>query len=287
MTTRRPQRPTGACPPPSPRRRRAGREAPPPPASSPLPRAAPPPPSPPRNRARRPPPARAPPRRPPAGCTTTVTDRRRMAAATCGMARGARGFSSGVVAESTSLDLWKVTETACDALNNVAYRNADNQAALLDLGVLPACLTLLNRHSSAPTSEAAASLHAGALNLLINMADTNRDSQDASRVARRRCGCPSAARSARLAKARLLGVPAALPRHLEPPRQPAPLRHCPRHPHAPPPALARWTRRRHWRLPPPTAPPRARPAPLRLCWRRRHRSRPSRRCMRRSSRCTR
>ena len=80
--------------------------------------------------------------------------------------------------ERTSLDLWKVTETACDALNNVAYRNADNQAALLELGVLPACLTLLNRHHTA-TSEAVSSLHAGALNLLINMADTNRDSQDA------------------------------------------------------------------------------------------------------------
>jgi hypothetical protein len=32
-----------------------------------------------------------------------------------------------------ALDLWAVTETACDALNNIAYRNADNQTALLTL----------------------------------------------------------------------------------------------------------------------------------------------------------
>lgn len=77
-----------------------------------------------------------------------------------------------------TLDLWKVTETACDALNNVAYRNADNQAALLELGVLPACLTLLARHN-AQGNESVSCLHAGALNLLINMADTNHESQDA------------------------------------------------------------------------------------------------------------
>ena len=35
----------------------------------------------------------------------------------------------------------KVTETACDALNNVAYRNEENQAALLKLNVLPTCLS--------------------------------------------------------------------------------------------------------------------------------------------------
>ena len=77
-----------------------------------------------------------------------------------------------------ALDLWKVTETACDALNNVAYRNADNQAALLELGVLPACLALLARHN-VQGNESVSCLHAGALNLLINMADTNRDTQDA------------------------------------------------------------------------------------------------------------
>ena len=88
------------------------------------------------------------------------------------------GGSSYPAAERPSLDLWKVTETACDALNNVAYRNADNQAALLELGVLPACLTLLNRHVAA-SIESVSGVHAGALNLLINMADTNRDSQDA------------------------------------------------------------------------------------------------------------
>ena len=88
---------------------------------------------------------------------------------------GARGH------RAPALDVWKVTETACDALNNVAYRNADNQAALLELGVLPACLTLLSRHdpSRSGADSVAAGLHAGALYLLINMADTNRDSQDA------------------------------------------------------------------------------------------------------------
>ena len=86
-----------------------------------------------------------------------------------------------------ALDVWKVAETACDALSNVAYRNADNQAALLDLGVLPLCLHLLSKQSAASSSSAAAlsaadpacSLHAGALTLLINLADTNRDAQNA------------------------------------------------------------------------------------------------------------
>ena len=77
-----------------------------------------------------------------------------------------------------ALDLWKVTETACDALNNVAYRNEENQAALLKLNVLPTCLSLLSRvHST--SSDTVASLNTAALNLLINMTDTNRDSQDA------------------------------------------------------------------------------------------------------------
>ena len=89
-----------------------------------------------------------------------------------------------------ALDLWKVTETACDALNNVAYRNADNQAALLELGVLPACLALLARHN-VQGNESVSCLHAGALNLLINMADTNRDTGRLDR--RRRCRRPPTA----------------------------------------------------------------------------------------------
>jgi hypothetical protein len=84
------------------------------------------------------------------------------------------------VAPSGAIDLWKVTETACDALNNVAYRNVGNQEALLELGVLPACLSLLARHESGDGGEGVgASLAAGALNLLINMADTNSATQDA------------------------------------------------------------------------------------------------------------
>ena len=93
---------------------------------------------------------------------------------------GRSARTTTAVAPSGAIDLWKVTETACDALNNVAYRNVDNQEALLELGVLPACLSLLARHESGDGGEGVgASLAAGALNLLINMADTNSATQDA------------------------------------------------------------------------------------------------------------
>ena len=93
---------------------------------------------------------------------------------------GRSARTTTAVAPSGAIDLWKVTETACDALNNVAYRNVGNQEALLELGVLPACLSLLARHESGDGGEGVgASLAAGALNLLINMADTNSATQDA------------------------------------------------------------------------------------------------------------
>ena len=90
------------------------------------------------------------------------------------MARGGAGD-----ARPSALDLWKVTETACDALNNVAYRNEENQAALLKLNVLPTCLSLLSRVALDEQRDRRLAQHGGALNLLINMTDTNRDSQDA------------------------------------------------------------------------------------------------------------
>jgi hypothetical protein len=76
---------------------------------------------------------------------------------------GRSARTTTAVAPSGAIDLWKVTETACDALNNVAYRNVGNQEALLELGVLPACLSLLARHESGDGGEGVgASLAAGA-----------------------------------------------------------------------------------------------------------------------------
>jgi len=79
-------------------------------------------------------------------------------------------------ADRPAVDLFKVTETACFALGNVVYHCAENQAAAVELGVLPVCLALLERQ---PGEETPPSVQASALNLLINLADINPVVQDA------------------------------------------------------------------------------------------------------------
>lgn len=66
-------------------------------------------------------------------------------------------------------DALKVTETACSALGNVVFRHPDNQREALAAGGLTSCLRLLE------TAEPAAQV--AALNLLVNLTDTNPEAQ--------------------------------------------------------------------------------------------------------------
>ena len=71
------------------------------------------------------------------------------------------------------LHIFKLTETACLALSNVVFHCADNQQTAIDLGVVDECLRLLQR----PSGGANGAVQVGALNLLINLTDTNATAQ--------------------------------------------------------------------------------------------------------------
>jgi len=104
------------------------------------------------------------------------------AAAAATASRDAAG--DGVAASSLQRDaargagyhpLFKLTETACLALSNVVFHCPENQLAALELGVLEPCLRLLQR----PSCGANRAVQVAALNLLINLADTNQAAQRA------------------------------------------------------------------------------------------------------------
>lgn len=66
-------------------------------------------------------------------------------------------------------DALKVTETACWALGNVVFRHRENQREALQAGGLASCLRLLE--TPEPDAQVAA------LNLLVNLTDTNLEAQ--------------------------------------------------------------------------------------------------------------
>ena len=82
---------------------------------------------------------------------------------------GAAGASWPEAGEHVA-DALKVTETACSALGNVVFRHPDNQREALEAGVLTSCLRLLETHEP--------SAHVAALNLLVNLTDTNPQAQE-------------------------------------------------------------------------------------------------------------
>ena len=71
--------------------------------------------------------------------------------------------------------IFKLTETACLALSNVVFHCEQNQQTAIDLGVVDECLRLLQRPSGGPNGV----VQVGALNLLINLTDTNAMAQKA------------------------------------------------------------------------------------------------------------